>query len=238
MAQANEKTDTKLELLLAAERLFATQGIAATSIREINAEAGQKNQSAIHYHFGSREAVVDALVDLRVTPNHLGRLARLEEARARAGDRPLKTEEIVRATSSSRIDQLMKAPGPSYTARFILQLRVNHDLWRRYERSRKAWSLDEIHLELRRSHPFHPPEIVRNRFRQIINMSMTSLAEIEMMQARLGNRFSREEAMFRIEEMIALMCAVIDAPISPATAEALEAVRRSRTSQLDEISKD
>lgn len=233
MTQATEKTDTKLELLLAAERLFATQGIAATSIREINAEAGQRNQSAIHYHFGSREAIIDALVDLRVTPNHLGRLARLEAVRAVAGDRPLSTEEIVRATSAPRIDQVLNAEGPSYAARFILQLRVNHDLWRRYERGRNAWSLDEVHAELRRSNPYRPPEVIRNRFRQIINISMTSLAEIELMQARLGPRFSREEAMFRMEEMVALMCAVVDAPVTPGTVQALEAARRMKAANAD-----
>ena len=68
MDAQTELSDTKMGLLLAAERLFATQGIAATTIRQINTEAGQKNSSAIHYHFGSRDAILDAIIAIRVAP--------------------------------------------------------------------------------------------------------------------------------------------------------------------------
>ena len=91
-----ELSDTKRELVLAAEKLFATQGIAATTIRQINAAAGQKNQSAIHYHFGSRDAVLDAIVALRVSPINDARARLIDEVRAAAGDRPMTSEEIVR----------------------------------------------------------------------------------------------------------------------------------------------
>ena len=63
MTQDAAKTDTRTGLLLAAERLFALQGVAATTIRQINAAAGQRNQSAIHYHFGSRDGILDAIMD-------------------------------------------------------------------------------------------------------------------------------------------------------------------------------
>ena len=66
--QKTGKTDTKLELLLAAERLFATKGFDATTVKEITEASGQRNQSVIHYHFGSREAILDAIIEMRVGP--------------------------------------------------------------------------------------------------------------------------------------------------------------------------
>ena len=48
---ANAQVDTKLSLTLAALELFADQGIDAVSMRNINAAAGARNASAVHYHF-------------------------------------------------------------------------------------------------------------------------------------------------------------------------------------------
>ena len=51
------------ELMLdAAERLFAEKGIDATTVSEVHRIAGQSNKSAVHYHFGSREGLVQAVV--------------------------------------------------------------------------------------------------------------------------------------------------------------------------------
>ena len=54
--------DTKARLLRAGERLFAEHGIHQVRLREINALAGQRNSSALHYHFGSREGLVEAIL--------------------------------------------------------------------------------------------------------------------------------------------------------------------------------
>ena len=43
-------------------RLFAEKGVDGVSVREIAAEAGQKNHGAVGYHFGSKEALVRELV--------------------------------------------------------------------------------------------------------------------------------------------------------------------------------
>lgn len=54
--------DTREQLMRAAEHLFARRGIEGTRIREINELAGQRNPSAVHYHFGSKEGLVTALL--------------------------------------------------------------------------------------------------------------------------------------------------------------------------------
>ena len=52
-------------LLNAAERLFAVQGIDATSARAINAAAGLSS-AALHYHFGNKDAVVREVLRRRM----------------------------------------------------------------------------------------------------------------------------------------------------------------------------
>ncbi|NDZ80673.1 helix-turn-helix transcriptional regulator [Streptomyces sp. SID10853] len=49
----------------AAERLFAERGIDAVSLRTVGAEAGQRNTSAAQDHFGSRQALLDAITAAR-----------------------------------------------------------------------------------------------------------------------------------------------------------------------------
>lgn len=53
-------------LLLTAERLFAERGIEAVSLREIASAAGNGNNNAVQYHFGSKEGLVHAIFEFRV----------------------------------------------------------------------------------------------------------------------------------------------------------------------------
>ena len=59
---------TKIKIIEAAERLFAQKGIDKVSTREIAREAGQKNHSALHYHFGSMGELMNAIFDYRMIP--------------------------------------------------------------------------------------------------------------------------------------------------------------------------
>lgn len=59
----SDTRQTREALLAAAERLFAERGIDDVSLGEITRAAGQKNRSALTYHFGSREALLQAVLD-------------------------------------------------------------------------------------------------------------------------------------------------------------------------------
>jgi AcrR family transcriptional regulator len=52
---------TRTRLVEVAERLFAEYGIGSVSIREINRAAGAA-PSAVHYHFGSKDSLLDAVL--------------------------------------------------------------------------------------------------------------------------------------------------------------------------------
>jgi AcrR family transcriptional regulator len=53
-------------LIEVAERLFAEHGLDGVSLRQIAAEAGTLNNSAVRYHFGSKEALVTAIIEYRL----------------------------------------------------------------------------------------------------------------------------------------------------------------------------
>lgn len=71
---------TALQLVLSAERLFAQHGLAGVSLRQISMEAGSSNNSAIRYHFGSKDGLLRAIFAYRI--NDLMQRRALLRARA------------------------------------------------------------------------------------------------------------------------------------------------------------
>jgi AcrR family transcriptional regulator len=61
-----DSKETIDELLNVAERLFAKHGIEQVAMTRIVATSRQRNRSALHYHFGSREGVLLSVLDRRV----------------------------------------------------------------------------------------------------------------------------------------------------------------------------
>lgn len=54
---------TRLLILRAAEKLFAERGVDAVSLREVSVAAEQANHAAAQYHFGSKEGLLDAIIE-------------------------------------------------------------------------------------------------------------------------------------------------------------------------------
>jgi len=77
------QADTKQRILDAAEELFARNGFHGTSLRTITGKAGV-NLAAVNYHFGSKEALIEAVFERRLTPLNSLRMERLEAVRQRA----------------------------------------------------------------------------------------------------------------------------------------------------------
>jgi AcrR family transcriptional regulator len=81
---AAAKSTSALRIVFAAERLFARHGIDGVSLRQISVEAGSSNNSAVHYHFGSKEGLIGAIFRHRL-PQLLSE-RRLLAARCDPGD--------------------------------------------------------------------------------------------------------------------------------------------------------
>ncbi len=54
---------TRKRIIDTAEALFAERGVESTSLLEIAKAAGQKNRSALQYHFTNKEGLLDAVLD-------------------------------------------------------------------------------------------------------------------------------------------------------------------------------
>src|SRR5215472_16850873 len=74
---------TRELLMVAAERLFAMNGVEGVTLREIQVAAGQANSSVITYHFGSQAGLVRALLEFRYRTVNARRAELLAEARDR-----------------------------------------------------------------------------------------------------------------------------------------------------------
>lgn len=59
---ARDATLTRERLIRAGEQRFARDGIAGAKISDIVRDAGQRNDSAVGYHFGSRQGLLTAIV--------------------------------------------------------------------------------------------------------------------------------------------------------------------------------
>lgn len=81
-SRAEMAARTREHIILAAEQLFADRGIGAPSLREIAQSAGQGNTNAVQYHFQTKEQLVYAIFEYRVTQMEGPREEMLRQAEA------------------------------------------------------------------------------------------------------------------------------------------------------------
>jgi AcrR family transcriptional regulator len=70
---------TKEQIVLAAERLFGEQGLDNVSLRQIGAAAGAAHNSAVQYHFGTKDQLVRAIFEYRMPGIDARRRLRIAE---------------------------------------------------------------------------------------------------------------------------------------------------------------
>lgn len=99
---AHQAQDRRALLLDAALELFARQGIAATSLNAIARQA-RATPALVHYYFGNRDQLVEALVAERIVPVVAG----LSQELARLDDDPL---EAIYALARRLLVSLQELP--------------------------------------------------------------------------------------------------------------------------------
>jgi AcrR family transcriptional regulator len=110
-----DASTTAERLLDAAERLFAERGVDAVSVRAVNAAAGA-NVAAVHYHFGSKDALVEAVLRRRMDRLGARRLAMLAAL-------PTDEPPAVRAVVEALVDPLAElVADPSGSGRAYLRV--------------------------------------------------------------------------------------------------------------------
>lgn len=157
--------NTRERILRAAERIYAASGFHGMSLRDVTVLAGV-NLAAVNYHFGSKDKLILALADRRLTPINNDRLERLDKLRAKHGREAIPVRELVAAL----IDPMFKAlrQGKNNRAimvRLVAQMMIDDP--RRFAHIHKAFYktvLDRYHDELQRTIPQLTSHQVNARF--------------------------------------------------------------------------
>ena len=110
---------TRLELLLAAEKLFALHGLRGVSLRQVVAATQQRNISTVHYHFGSREALVYAICDFRMPAIEEARAARIARFNESPPARAERVRELVHMLVEPTAQPIVTSRGRSYFRRLL-----------------------------------------------------------------------------------------------------------------------
>jgi len=113
----SQGSDTREVILDAAERLFAEHGVAAVSNRQVSEAAGQANNFAVGYHFGTKSDLVLAIVRRHVPFIERRREEMLAEIKGSSDLRDW-LACLVRPT----VDHIASLGSPSWFARFYAQV--------------------------------------------------------------------------------------------------------------------
>ncbi|ORW90831.1 TetR family transcriptional regulator [Mycolicibacter terrae] len=124
--RAERANGTRESILTAAERLFAEHGVFAVSNRQVSEAAGQGNNAAVGYHFGTKTDLVR-----EIERRHRIPVERLrEEMVARAAD-SAELRDWVSCLARPLTEHLAVLGNPTWYARFAAQVMADpayHDI--------------------------------------------------------------------------------------------------------------
>lgn len=87
---------TRERVLRSAEALFAERGFEIVSLRDITG-AADANVAAVNYHFGSKEKLIDAVIERHVVPINEERMELLNRFEAKWVESPLPVDKVLKA---------------------------------------------------------------------------------------------------------------------------------------------
>jgi AcrR family transcriptional regulator len=158
-ARAEQVGATRELILTAAERLFAERGVNAVSNRQVSEAAGQGNNTAVGYHFGTKADLVRAIVRKHAAQTEEIRVRLLAGIGASADVR-----EWVDCLVRPMIEHLGTLGGPTWYARFCAQIMTDpvlHEIL--VEESLASPSLRQTIEGVNRCLPDLPPEVLAER---------------------------------------------------------------------------
>ena len=180
IAPQNTQKDTKTSILDAAEVLMAEHGINGISLRSILAKAGA-NSAALHYHFSSREGVVEAILARRGRKQSLRRLELIASLEAR--DEAPDAHDIVNLFVDPLVEMLHnEGEAARRFIRFIARLQSDRAGIHQREEQRHFPELwERMGRLLRAACPYLPDKETHQRAMMVIDTMLQSLANADVM---------------------------------------------------------
>jgi len=216
MSEGASVTSSAEALILTAERLYAERGIANVSAREIAAAAGQRNTSAVGYHFGSMDGLINAVFDYRMARIDQQRQAMLAEldrriARGTATDLADVVATVVEPLAAS----IGHSGGTSWYARFLQQAVVTAGIEvLAPARAAVTHGLRDATARLFNLLVELPEPIRAERVRRSLQMATSELAVLERTLA--SGTAALDRGAF-VADLFDSVVGVLEAPVSPRT---------------------
>jgi AcrR family transcriptional regulator len=114
--RADRASSTQEAILSAAERLYAEHGVFAVSNRQVSEAAGQGNNAAVGYHFGTKTDLVRA-----IEQKHRASIERLLESMVAKTGGSTELRDWVTCLVCSLTEHLAQLGNPTWYARFAAQ---------------------------------------------------------------------------------------------------------------------
>lgn len=213
--------NTRDQLLLTAEKLYGERGLNGVSLREIVRESGQKNASAAHYHFGSREGLIEAIFDKRMSMLDKHRITLLTQVENDGKGHDLYC--IVDAISRPLVELMHKNGPERHYVRFLAEMflspefRVDDFVERKHDLGMRR-AFDLICAQLTDI----PSKLLRQRFLLGVHCTVLGLADIDSERSRRKTRGQAFNLQRAVDNLTDMMVGALTAPVTPRTAAHLD----------------
>lgn len=178
--RAERATATRELILLTAERLFAEHGVYAVSNRQISEAAGQGNNAAVNYHFGTKVDLVRAIARKHSDQTEELRLRALAEVDSDSDGGSRNLRDWVACLVRPPVEHLGALADPTWFARFSAQVMTDPALCDiMLEESRNSPTLQRILAGLNRCLPELPAEVRAERDDMACQLMVHMTAERE-----------------------------------------------------------
>jgi AcrR family transcriptional regulator len=205
--------ETRTRILDAAEELFMQHGFEGTSMRLLTAKAGV-NLAAVNYHFGSKDALVEAVFRRRLDPMTAARIAELDKLEA--AERTPSPEAIIRGfiTPGLRLLEDAKGGGRNFARLLGRTYSEPNKAVRQLIGQMYAPAMQRYKSALERALPQMPREELVWRLHFMFGTLAYTLAATDTVQLIAGCKpEDRYDARLLEERLTAFLTAGLNAPL-------------------------
>src|SRR6185437_3977121 len=202
--------EARERIVESAEKLFAVDGYDAVSFRRLTAAAGV-SLSAIHYHFGSKEAVLAEIFVRRAGMLTMRRLELLEAAR-RYGGKPASLESILDAFLRPAFE-VTRGDRNDLFNRLRARVSLEHRATTREIVSRAFDANDLVFIdELKAALPELSHEDVHWRFHFLVGAMIYTMSDSGQLEGLSAGACSPTETDFALLSMVKTFASLFRSP--------------------------
>jgi AcrR family transcriptional regulator len=200
------EADTKTLILDAAEQAFAELGFGAASLRHI-IRAAEVNLAAVHYHFGSKDALVEAVFARRIAGLTEERLSLLDACEAAANGKPPSLERVLEAFVGPSL-RMISSPakgGKVFVRLFGRTITEPSEQLQRMLNEQFGTTIERFLAALQRALPHLPPDVLCWRFQFVVGAMGYLMADPQDLKALSEGRCDPADTETAIRELVVFL---------------------------------